>query len=271
MSDPSALAPTVAPFEGARALVTGGGSGIGLACARVLAEGGAAVTLMGRRLDTLDAAAADLRAATGAEVTAVAGSVTDADDIAAAVAAASAGGALTHVVVNAGTGGAAPLVATPDAEWHRILDTNLTGAFLTIKHSAAAMTGGGAICAISSIAGHSTHRLMAPYCVSKAGLEMLVRNAADELGAVGIRVNAVSPGLVETELAAGLLGSDAIYGDYIANMPLGHHGQPHDIAAAVGFLLSPASRWVTGCILPVDGGHHLRRGPDLSLGFGSRG
>ena len=112
MSDPAALAPTVAPFEGARALVTGGGSGIGLACARVLAEGGAAVTLMGRRLDTIEAAAADLRAATGAEVTAVAGSVTDADDGAAPVAAAAAGGALTHVVVNAGTGGMEVLYMT---------------------------------------------------------------------------------------------------------------------------------------------------------------
>jgi NAD(P)-dependent dehydrogenase (short-subunit alcohol dehydrogenase family) len=257
------------PFEGDHALITGGGSGIGLACAAALAAGGATVTLMGRSAERLERAAAGLRTETGAEIRIHAGSVTDEEDVAAAVTEAAVGGRLSLALINAGTGGAAPLTFTEVSEWHRILETNLTGAFLTMKHVAAAMTDGGSICAISSIAGQSTHRLMTPYCVSKAGLEMLVRNAADELGARGIRVNAVAPGLVETELAAGLLGSDAILGDYLGNMPLGHHGQPDDIAAAVTFLLSPAARWITGTILPVDGGHHLRRGPDIALGFGN--
>lgn len=251
------------------ALVTGGGSGIGLACAKVLAESGAIVTIMGRTSATLDEAADLLGSATGAEIRTFCGSVTDESDVVRAVARAAEGCTLGQVVVNAGTGGAAPLTMTDAAEWHRVLDTNLTGAFYTIKHAAGAMTSGGSICAISSIAGGSTHRLMAPYCVSKAGLESLVRNAADELGTLGIRVNAVAPGLVETDLAARLLGSEAIHADYLANMPLGHHGQPSDIAAAVGYLLSPSARWVTGVILAVDGGHHLRRGPELSLGFGT--
>ena len=253
-------------FEGKRALVTGGGSGIGLAAAKQLAAGGAAVTLMGRTKATLDAAAAEL-AEFGGAVSAVVGDVGNEEDVAAAVATASGGadGGLDFAVINAGYGGAAPVIATEAADWEGILHTNLTGAFFTMKHAGAAIAanGGGSICAVSSIAGSKTHRFMASYCVSKAGLEMLVKNAADELGVSGVRVNAVAPGLVETGLSDALRSSEAIYGDYRANMPMQRHGQPDDVASAIAFFLSDESSWVTGTILPVDGGHHLRRGPNL--------
>ena len=142
-------------------------------------------------------------------------------------------------------GGLGPIITTSLEEWNTILGTNLTGTFLLFKHAGAAIAvaGGGAMAAISSIAATDTHRFMAPYCVSKAGIDSLVANAADELGVAGIRVNSVRPGLVDTELA---------------NMPVRRIGVVDDIAAAVRYLLGPESAWVTGVHLSVDGGHHLR-------------
>ena len=134
-----------------------------------------------------------------------------------------------------------------------------------MKHAGAAIarSGGGAIVAISSIAGPLTHPYMAPYCVSKAGLETLVRNAADELGRAGVRVNAVRPGLVRTELADPLLSDEQVLADYLAQMPISRVGTVDDVGAAVRFLCGPESTWITGQVLGVDGGHTLRRGPDM--------
>ena len=145
------------------------------------------------------------------------------------------------------------------------MDTNLTGAFLTLKLAGRHLVanGGGAMCAVSSIAGSKTHRFMTAYNTSKAGLEMLVRNAADELGALGVRVNAVAPGLVETAISGTLRGDDAVAEDYRINMPLGRQGTVEDTGAAIRFLCGPESSWITGVVLPVDGGHHLRRGPNI--------
>jgi NAD(P)-dependent dehydrogenase (short-subunit alcohol dehydrogenase family) len=145
------------------------------------------------------------------------------------------------------------------------MQTNLTGTFYTIKHAGAAMarSGGGAICAISSIAGLRTHRFMGSYCVSKAGIDMLVRNSADELGIANIRVNSVCPGLVDTEIAAGLMTTDEVRADYLDCMPISRTGVVEDISNAVRFLCGPESSWVTGVALSVDGGHHLRRGPNV--------
>jgi len=170
-------------------------------------------------------------------------------------------------VANAGGGvGAGPLVMTDLETWNATLALTLTSTLSTIKHSAPIMSrggNGGAIVAVSSIAGHMTHRNLGQYAVAKAGVEMLVRNAADELGRFGIRVNGVRPGLVPTEMAAGLEQNDAVREDYLAQMPLGRLGKPEDIAAAVRFLAGPEAGWITGQLLGVDGGHSLRRGPDL--------
>jgi NAD(P)-dependent dehydrogenase (short-subunit alcohol dehydrogenase family) len=124
-----------------------------------------------------------------------------------------------------------------------------------------ARAGGGAIVAISSIAGPLTHRFMAPYCASKAGVEMLIRVAADELGALGIRANAVQPGLVPTDMAMPLTDDKTIVRDYLDQMPLARLGTVEDIASAVRYLAGPESSWVTGQCFAVDGGHTLRRGP----------
>ncbi|HSL58034.1 MAG TPA: SDR family oxidoreductase [Acidimicrobiales bacterium] len=261
------MSSTGLPLSGKGAVVTGGGSGIGLACARALVLDGASVTLVGRTEAKLGESAEALRteAASGATVAFVAADVGDEDAVRSAIAAAAEPeGGLHLAVASAGTGALAPVIATPLSEWERVLATNLTGAFLTLKHAGAAIarSGGGAVCAISSIAGLRTHRQGAAYNVSKAGLDMLVRTLADELGRAGVRVNSVCPGLVETELAAGLIATDVVLADYLDNMPIARHGVVDDVAAAVRFLLGPESSWITGVSLPVDGGHHLRRGPD---------
>ena len=248
-------------LDGRSAFVTGGGSGIGLACARRLVADGATVTICGRTKDRLETAAKDI----GAHW--VVCDVTDEDSVRDAVAAASENGGGLHIAVaNAGGGRTAgPLVLTALEGWNDTLAVNLTGTFLTIKHAAPLIgrSGGGAIVAMSSIAGALTHRHLGAYCVAKAGIEMLVRNAADELGGFGVRVNAVRPGLVPTDASAALVYDEFTRDDYIAQMPLGRTGNDDEIADAVRFLVGDESAWITGQGFAVDGGHTLRRGPDL--------
>ncbi|MEZ5321114.1 MAG: SDR family oxidoreductase [Microthrixaceae bacterium] len=253
-------------LRGAHALVTGGGSGIGLASATVLAADGAVVTLMGRTADRLEHAAETIRGSVvDAEVRTIVGDVTDEDDVRAAVEAArSPTGGLDCCVAAAGDGTLGPVIATSLDEWNRIVSVSLTGTFLTIKHAASAMatSGGGSIVAVSSVASHVTHRYMAPYCAAKAGVDMLVRTAADELGQVGVRVNAVNPGIIRTDLVAMIHPDDSTGRSYLENMPLRRFGEVDDVAPAIRFLCGPGSSFVTGATLPVDGGHSLRRGPD---------
>jgi NAD(P)-dependent dehydrogenase (short-subunit alcohol dehydrogenase family) len=255
-------------LAGTAGLITGGGSGIGLAAARHLLRDGASVTLAGRSQERLDAAVAELEAEApaGATVSAAVCDVAVEDDVARAVEiAAAATGGLQHCVASAGTGTVGPVVALPASEWDRVMDINLRGAFFTMKHSCAAMvaSGGGAFVALSSIAGPLTHPFMSAYCVSKAGLEALVRNAADELGRCNVRVNAIRPSLVPTELAAPLEQDPAVLADYLENIPLHRTGTVDDIAHLIRFLCGPESGWITGECISIDGGHTLRRGPNV--------
>lgn len=256
------------PLAGKTALVTGGGSGIGLGCARVLVRDGCHVTIMGRTEARLSEAAAGLRASAPAGVTiaVAAGDVSDEAAVIAAVERAAAPtGKLDVAVANAGAGAGGPIFSTTVEMWRYTMDVNLTGTFLTVKHAGQRMAanGGGAIVAMSSIAAPLTHRFMAPYCASKAGVEMLVKVAADELGPLGIRCNAVRPGLVPTEMADPLVQDDVVIADYLDQMPLARLGRVDDIAEAVRYLVGPESSWVTGQCLSVDGGHTLRRGPRI--------
>ncbi len=252
-------------LDGQHALVTGGGSGIGLACAAAFLKDGARVTLVGRTESRLAEAAKALGDET--RVSIAIADIADEEELAAAIKTANSQNPLTIAVANAGTGSAGPFLETDSSEWDRVIQTNLNGTFYTLKHagSVIAQNGGGAMCAISSIAGLRTHKLMSAYCTSKAAIDMLVRNTADELGAQNIRVNSVCPGLVITELSQGLHESAAMKGDYLACMPVARVGQPEDIGNAVRFLCGPESSWITGTTLPVDGGHHLRRGPNLEF------
>ena len=257
-------------LAGFSALVTGGGSGIGLSCAARLAADGASVTIVGRSEDRLRAGveAIEKVAADGAAVRAVPADVTDEASVESAVAAATAlTGRLDGIVSSAGGSETIGPITQIDVEaWRRTVDLNLTGTMLTIKHGARVMArqGSGSIVAISSIAGAVTHRWFGAYGPAKAGLEMLCMMAADELGASGVRVNTVRPGLTRTELVEAITGPGPALDDYLSCMPLGRVGEPEEVAAVVRFLVGPEAGWVTGQNVAVDGGHALRRGPDIS-------
>ena len=128
--------------------------------------------------------------------------------------------------------------------------------------------GGGSIVTMSSGAGAFPHRYLWAYGAAKAGIDMLSRSAAEELGAAGIRVNSVQPGIVDDDLMSPITAGGPLLDDYIEGMPLGRVGQVDDIAEAVRFLAGPESSWITGVNLPIDGGHHLRAGANYSLLFG---
>lgn len=266
MPDP---APAHLPHAGHAAVVTGGGSGIGLACAKALAADGASVTICGRSTDRLAATVTELEALIvgDAAIQATPCDVTDENSVAQAVklAAQPTGGRLHVAIASAGTGTLAPVIATEKSEWDRIMATNVTGAFLLFKHAGAAIarSGGGAMVGISSIAAAVTHPFMAPYSVSKAALDMLVKVTADELGRAGVRVNSVRPSVVDTDLTEMLTSDEATMDSYYAQMPIPKLGTVEDVAAAVSFLCGPGSEWITGQCLSVDGGHHLRAGPNF--------
>jgi len=256
----------VGGLEGRNALVTGGGSGLGLACAKRLRDGGATVTIIGRTEGRLVTAAEqlDLIDSPG-EVRWHVADVTDEQAIKAAIEHADEGDGLSVVVASAGVGWLAPIAAVPVEAWRNVMEINLTGNFLTLKHAAPRMraAGGGAYTAISSVAGLLACGFLSPYSTAKAGVDMFVRSAADELGPWGIRVNSVLPGLVPSDLAGEMTTNPELCEEYLDNMPIRRLGRPEDIAAAVGFLSGPDASWITGVNLSVDGGHHLRRSPRL--------
>jgi len=259
-----------APLAGLGVLVTGGGSGIGLAVAERLAVDGADVTICGRSQDRLVAAAADFASRhAGFELGYVAADVTDEAAVieAVRVAAERAGGTLGAVVASAGGSESIGPVTHLEVEpWERTLALNLTGTMLAIKHGAAAMVrgGGGSFVAISSTAGHLTHPWFGAYGPSKAGIDQLCRQAADELGPSNVRVNSVCPGLIRTDLVSFITEGGPVLDSYAANTPIERIGEPEDVAALVRFLVGPESTWITGQCINVDGGQGLRRGPDLS-------
>ncbi len=248
-------------LAGMAALVTGGESGIGLACARRLAADGAVVTICGRSEQRLklSADACGLRY--------VVADVTDEDEMAAALADAAASGPLRIVIASAGgSASIGPLCQLNTAGWRATLDLNATGTMLTLKYATREMTraGGGSFVAISSIAATTVHRWFGAYGPANAAVDHMVALAADELGGIGIRVNGIRPGVVESELVAGIADPGPVLDDCL---PLPRVGAPEDVAEAARFLAGPESAWITGEVINVDGGQHLRRGPDYTPMF----
>ena len=282
---------------GLSALVTGGGSGIGLGTASRLVRDGAHVTICGRTEDRLRSALAVLERAAAEAVDAVDASdrvresgtaayvvadVTVEEDVERAVETACERDRLDILFANAG--GAMHMGPLPGADVSQVratIDLNLVGTFLCLKHAAPLMAagvgigvdggaaGGGSIIGMSSGAGHFPHRYLWAYGAAKAGIDMLCRYAAEELGPSGVRVNTVRPGIIDDDLMAPITAGGPLLEDYLAEMPISRLGTVEDIAAAVRFLAGPESGWITGECLAIDGGHHLRRGANYGLLFGS--
>jgi NAD(P)-dependent dehydrogenase (short-subunit alcohol dehydrogenase family) len=256
-------------LEGYAVLVTGGGTGIGRACAAQLAADGAAVTLCGRTESKLEDAARRIekRAGHGGSVRYKVADVTDEDAVEAVVAyALEPTGKLQGCVANAGGGGGmGPYPVLDTQEFLRVLHLNVLGTMLCIKHTVPHMVeaGGGSFVGMSSLAGHVTHPYFGAYTPGKAGIEAMMRNAADEFGSSHVRFNAIRPGFIATEIMQAIPRDSATYRSYVENTPMQDVGLPEDVGQLARFLIGPESRWITGTCINVDGGHHLRRGPDF--------
>jgi NAD(P)-dependent dehydrogenase (short-subunit alcohol dehydrogenase family) len=236
------------------AVITGGARGIGLAIGQWFLAHGHRVALIDIDADTLaktDAALNDPE-----HVLSVLCDVSNPQQVQAAVdKIAATFGRIDALVNNAGVAVFKPIAETSFEEWRHVLGTNLDGAFLCTQACAPVMikTGGGGIVNIASISGLRASTLRVAYGTSKAALIHLTKQQAVELGNVGIRVNAIAPGPVETEMAK-LVHSVAIRSDYYDAIPLNRYGTTEEIASVVGFLCSPAASYVNGQFLAVDGG-----------------
>jgi len=235
------------------ALVTGAARGIGLAVAKRFLADGWRVALLDIEHELLRGAMAGL--ANPDNTMALTCDVSDADAVAAAMTAVSGRfGRLDALVNNAGIAVFAPLLETSNQDWSRILAVNLTGPFLCTKAAMPLMRGhGGAIVNITSISAVRASTLRSAYGTSKAGLAHLTKQLAVELASLGIRVNGVAPGPVETAMAKAVHTAE-IRADYHDAIPLNRYGLEEELAEAVFFLCSDRSSYITGQILAVDGG-----------------
>ena len=236
------------------AVVTGGARGIGLEVARWFLARDYRVALWDIDAETLGRTADELN--DDARVLAIHCDVSQPDQVAAATAKTEVVfGRIDALVNNAGVAVFKPIGQTSFEEWQTVLGTNLNGPFLCTQAVAPVMkkTGGGAVVNIASISGLRASTLRVAYGTSKAALIHLTRQQATELGTVGIRVNAVAPGPVETEMAK-LVHSVAIRSDYHDVIPLNRYGTTEEIANVVGFLCSDAASYVNGQVVAADGG-----------------
>ncbi|MER5583887.1 SDR family oxidoreductase [Streptomyces asoensis] len=235
------------------ALVTGSSRGIGLALARGLAEAGCTVVLNGRDAERLERAAGDLPG----DVRTSTFDVTDGASVAAGIARTEEEvGPLDILVNNAGMQLRAPLLEFADADWHRLLDTNLTSAFLVGREAARGMTrrGHGKIVNICSLQSEVVRPGIAPYAATKGALKMLTKGMCADWGPYGVQVNGLGPGYIETELTRPLVEDEEFSAWVRRRTPAGRWGRTEDLVGALLYLVSPAADFVGGQVLYVDGG-----------------
>lgn len=248
-------------FSGLSVLVTGASSGIGRATALKLAAEGANVGLAGRRRARLDEVAALVQKA-GTRALVLEGDVRDEATCARFVAECEAAfGGLDGLVNAAGVIGNGAIDATAPAEWDRVMDNNVRSLYLMTRAAAESLKKKkGAIVNLSSVAGNRPYAGLSAYCVSKAAVDMITRCAALDFAPHGVRVNAVSPGVVVTELHT-VTNAVADYAAFLergkTTHPLGRVGNADEVAALIAFLLSSEAGWITGASMPIDGGRAL--------------
>ncbi|MEU7718999.1 SDR family oxidoreductase [Streptomyces tibetensis] len=244
-------------ITGKTALVTGSSRGIGKALAKGLLEAGCTVVLNGRDTAALQATAAELAGSFGDRVRTAAFDVTDSAAVTAGVTRIEEEtGPIDILVNNTGVQHRSPLLEFTDTDWHRLLDTNLTGAFLVGREVARRMAprGHGKIVNICSLQSEAVRPGIAAYSATKGGLKMLTKGMCADLGPLGIQVNGIGPGYFATELTSALVADEEFSAWVRRRTPAGRWGAVDDLVGALIFLASPASDFVGGQVLYVDGG-----------------
>jgi NAD(P)-dependent dehydrogenase (short-subunit alcohol dehydrogenase family) len=254
--DPASVPATLQELAGLTAWVTGASRGLGQAIAISLASAGADVAVTARSADALNAVqrrvlshgvrsiAVPASIATSTEVNKAADSIVDQ------------WGRIDVLVACAGISPAyVPAERLAESDWREVIEVNLTGTFLTAVAAGRVMLtqGSGSIITVSSIHGHHAGARLAAYCASKGGVDMLTRSLARDWTARGVRVNAVAPGYFETDMTAGLRASSSHSAGLLQRIAMGRFGSPDDLTGAVRFLAGPASAYVSGTVIEVDG------------------
>jgi len=247
--------PTCGDVSGRRVVITGGGRGLGEVIAHAFSRGGAKVALVARTERDLKAVADDLPG----ETIVFAGDVRDADfNESVADGTVAEWGGVDVWICNAGispiVGG--PLAIEPEV-WRNVIDVNLTGAFLGARAAARVMSEGGRVIFTGSVLGDRPRKGLTPYSASKAGLVGMAKGLALDLAPAGITVNVVSPGWFESPLADGFANNERLAEKILEHTALRRWGRSEDLTGAYLFLASPASAFVTGAVIHVDGGYQL--------------